>query len=165
LGLALAKRYLEKMGGSLLVDSIKGVGTTFTFTLPLSHSISRKNSSSKKEIKTSRILMLDDSGDSFELLKAFLKNTHIIDVYNFRDFKFDFINEKEYKAIVFDVNQNHWDQSLIICKELKRSDPYGRPIIVISSEFSDEKISEFYRAGANKFLIKPFTKTQLLQAI
>ena len=36
LGLALAKRYLEKMGGSLLVDSIKGVGTTFTLTLPLS---------------------------------------------------------------------------------------------------------------------------------
>jgi signal transduction histidine kinase len=36
LGLALAKRYLEKMGGSLLVDSIKGVGSTFTLTLPLS---------------------------------------------------------------------------------------------------------------------------------
>jgi PAS domain S-box-containing protein len=36
LGLALAKRYLEKMGGSLLVDSIKGVGSTFTLTIPLS---------------------------------------------------------------------------------------------------------------------------------
>ena len=36
LGLALAKRYLEKLGGSLLVDSLKGVGSTFTFTLPLS---------------------------------------------------------------------------------------------------------------------------------
>jgi len=36
LGLALAKRYLEKMGGSLLVDSIKGVGSTFTLILPLS---------------------------------------------------------------------------------------------------------------------------------
>ncbi len=36
LGLALSKRYLEKMGGSLLVDSIKGVGSTFTFTLPIS---------------------------------------------------------------------------------------------------------------------------------
>jgi signal transduction histidine kinase len=36
LGLALAKRYLEKMGGSILVDSIKGVGSTFTLTLPLS---------------------------------------------------------------------------------------------------------------------------------
>lgn len=36
LGLALAKRYIEKMGGSLLADSIKGVGTTFTFTIPLS---------------------------------------------------------------------------------------------------------------------------------
>jgi signal transduction histidine kinase len=40
LGLALAKRYLEKMGGSLLVDSIKGVGSTFTLILPLSQKIS-----------------------------------------------------------------------------------------------------------------------------
>lgn len=35
LGLALAKKYIEKINGSILVDTIKGVGTTFTFTLPL----------------------------------------------------------------------------------------------------------------------------------
>ncbi len=35
LGLAISKKYIEKMGGSLIVDSIKGVGSTFTFTLPL----------------------------------------------------------------------------------------------------------------------------------
>lgn len=35
LGLALSKKYIEKINGSILVDTIKGVGTTFTFTLPL----------------------------------------------------------------------------------------------------------------------------------
>ncbi len=41
LGLALAKRYIEKLGGSLLVDSIKGVGSTFSFTLPLSENLNQ----------------------------------------------------------------------------------------------------------------------------
>lgn len=36
LGLALAKKYIEKIDGSILVDTIKGVGTTFTIAIPLS---------------------------------------------------------------------------------------------------------------------------------
>jgi signal transduction histidine kinase len=35
LGLALTKRYLELMNGEIKVESKKGVGTTFTFRLPL----------------------------------------------------------------------------------------------------------------------------------
>ncbi|MCX8056177.1 MAG: PAS domain-containing sensor histidine kinase [Ignavibacteria bacterium] len=35
LGLALTKRYLDLINSSITVDSVKGVGSTFTFTLPL----------------------------------------------------------------------------------------------------------------------------------
>jgi len=35
LGLALTKRYLDLINSSITVDSVKGVGTTFTFTLPI----------------------------------------------------------------------------------------------------------------------------------
>jgi signal transduction histidine kinase len=51
LGLALAKRYIEKMGGSLLVDSIKGVGSTFTFTLPLTNLISKSEEKHTRHLK------------------------------------------------------------------------------------------------------------------
>lgn len=79
LGLALAKRYIEKLGGSLLVDSIKGVGSTFTFTLPLSHSKMIPVLSGQEEVaRTNKILMIDSSGDTFELVKAYLKNSHTV---------------------------------------------------------------------------------------
>jgi len=164
LGLALAKKYLEKMGGSLLVDSIKGVGSTFTFTLPLSHK-KQKQENGAGENNLAKIFMLDDSSDSYELLKAFLKNDYEIESHNFRDFKFESIKEKNFVAIIFDVNQSHWEQSILICKDLKLNDPYNRPVIIISSEYSNEKISKFYSAGASKFLVKPFSKSDLIKTL
>lgn len=165
LGLALAKKYIEKLGGSLLVDSIKGVGTTFTFTLPLSQNIHIDDAKFKDNGSRKEILMLDNNGESFELIKAFLKNTHDIKVFSLRDFKIDIVLNGNYRVVVFDVNPNLWTQSLLICKDIKNNDPYKRPIIIFSSESIDSRISEFYQAGADKFLIKPFSKSELLKAL
>ena len=165
LGLALSKKYIEKMGGSLLVDSIKGVGSTFTFTLPLSQNKKKLSNASgiKKDLK--RILMLDDSNESSELLRAFLKNEYQIEVHSLRDFKLDLINQKDHGIIIFDVNHAHWSQSLIICKDLKKHDSLKRPLIILSNEFIEEKVREFYEAGADKFIIKPFSKNKLMKTI
>ncbi|MFO7446185.1 MAG: ATP-binding protein [Ignavibacteriaceae bacterium] len=166
LGLALAKRYIEKMGGSLLVDSIKGVGSTFTFTLPLSVSNNEKKTETEVNDSFNKIFMIDDSSETYDLLNAFLKNNYVIDSCSFQDFNFDLVKgEKKYRAIILDVNQNRWDQNIKICKELKNNDPHKRPLIVISSEFIDNKIKEFYEAGANKFLVKPFSKKELVNAL
>ena len=149
LGLALAQKYIEKLGGSLLVDSIKGVGTTFTFTLPLSQNISHdEDKKSSQDNGKKDILVLDNTGESYELLKAFLKSSHNVKVYSLREFKIDTILNGDYGVIIFDVNPNHWTQSLIICKDLKKNDPYKRPIIILSSESIDSRIEEFYHAGA-----------------
>ncbi|MFZ0455876.1 MAG: ATP-binding protein [Ignavibacteriaceae bacterium] len=167
LGLALSKRYLEKMGGSLLVDSIKGVGTTVTFTLPLSpgHTKKKKIPEGDKKVHLKKILMLDDSSDSYGLINAFLKKSFEIEVYNFGDFQLEMLNKKDYRIIVFDVNPNRWNESVEICKEIKNYDSYNRPLIIISSEFAGDRIREFYEAGADKFLVKPFSKNELVKSL
>lgn len=167
LGLALAKRYFERMGGSLLVDSIKGVGSTFTFTLPLSANFSKVDNASKdlSNVNMKKILMLDDSSESYELLSAYLKRSHIIEAHNFREFKLEFMSKTDFDVIIFDVNQGHWEQSLIICRDLKKHDPLKRPIIIISSEFLDDRIQQFYDAGADKFIVKPFAKNVLIKTL
>ena len=167
LGLALSKRYLEKMGGSLLVDSIKGVGSTITFTLPLSpeHSKSKNVPETDKKVHLKRILMLDDSSDSYGLINAFLKKNFEIEVFNFGDFEFEMLNKKDYRIFVLDVNPNRWNESIEMCKEIKNYDSYNRPLIVISSEFAGDRIREFYEAGADKFLVKPFSKNELIKSL
>jgi signal transduction histidine kinase len=167
LGLALSKRYIEKMGGSLLVDSIKGVGTTFTFTLPLAKQ-ERVTHIEKKPEETngvSKILMLDDAGESYDLIKAFLKGDYDISVYNYRNFSEELVNEKDYKLIVFDITKNFWDRGLDLCKRVKKNDLANRPVVILSSEFINEKIQQFYNAGADEFLVKPFTKSDLVNLI
>uniref|UniRef100_A0A7V2ZHQ2 histidine kinase n=1 Tax=Ignavibacterium album TaxID=591197 RepID=A0A7V2ZHQ2_9BACT len=167
LGLALAKRYLEKVGGSLLVDSIKGVGSTFTFTLPLT-STSKIKYDDKEETEilyANKILMLDNIGETYELIRAFLKKDYQIVNYTLRDFKIELTRDNTFSHVVFDVEKNFWQQAILICKDIKKNDPYKRPIIVISSEFIEEKIREFYNAGANKFLIKPFGKSELVKVL
>jgi len=167
LGLALAKRYLEKVGGSLLVDSIKGVGSTFTFTLPLTASgrIKFDDKEESEILASNKILMLDNVGETYELIRAFLKKDYQVINYTLRDFRIELTGDNSFSHIVFDVEKSFWQQAILICKDIKKNDPYKRPIIIISSEFIEEKIREFYNAGANKFLIKPFGKSELVKVL
>lgn len=165
LGLALAKKYIEKLGGSLLVDSIKGVGSTFTFTLPLSVSMKKKIIPDDTSFNQSSILMLDESGEISDLIRAFLKKDFQIITHDIRNFKIDFLKDTNFGIVIFDVNKNFWQQGIIICKDIKSNDPMKRPVIIISSEFMDERISKFMEAGADKYLIKPFTKNELIDAL
>ncbi len=166
LGLALAKRYIEKLGGSLLVDSIKGVGSTFTFTLPLSHSKINLLLNGQDEVaRTNKIFMIDNSGETFELVKAFLKNSYDVISTTIRDFKLEKVQDGSFSHFIFDVDKNYWQQGILICRDIKRQDPFKRPIIIISSEYIEEKIKEFYTAGATKFLVKPFGKLDLTKII
>jgi DNA-binding response OmpR family regulator len=67
--------------------------------------------------------------------------------------------------IILDVPKNLWDDCLQLVQQIKYSDPYKRPVLVLSSEFMHEKISQFHQAGVDKFLVKPFAKNDLLTAI
>ncbi len=166
LGLALSKRYIEKMGGSLLVDSIKGVGSTFSFTLPLSAGSTKKGRSTggdKKE-DLSGILMIDDLSESFDLLSAFLKNSYSLINHNLKSFNLGILDSSNFNFVIIDVNQSQWDQCLKLTKEIKQHDPLKRPIIIISNEYVDDKIKQFYDTGISKFIVKPFSKNILLRA-
>lgn len=162
LGLALSKKYIERLGGSLLVDSIKGVGTTVTFTLPLSANDQQTNEGKNG---TKKILMLDDTNDSSELVNAYLKRAFSLEIQDPYIMNYDVLDKKDYRAILFDVYQNKWDESLFICREIKHKDQYSRPVIIISSEFEGNKIREFYEAGADKFIVKPFSKNDLIKSL
>ena len=167
LGLAIAKRYLEKMGGSLIVDSIKGVGSTFTFTLPLAKraEITELESIAQKTNGVSKILMLDDSGDSYPLIKAFLKDNYDVNLYSQEEFNTGLISDEKFSAFIFDVTVNYWDKGLSLVKSVRSNETSRIPILILSSEFLKEKIQQFHNAGADEFLVKPFAKGELIRTV
>jgi PAS domain S-box-containing protein len=167
LGLALSKKYVEKMGGSILVDSIKGVGTTLTVTLPLSKDQFHEPSElpASQGVDFNKIYMFDDTKESYNLIKVFLRDRYEFENHSFDDYDVDFVKKDYFSIIILDVPKNLWDKCLEMVKEIKDNDPYKRPILILSSEFMHDKISTFYQSGADKFLVKPFSKNELLLSI
>ena len=156
------------MGGSLLVDSIKGVGSTFTFTLPLSKASSIINvpvpvKTDNKVVK--KILVVDDTQESYELLKAFIKDKFETQVVNFKEFNESLLKDDNFNLLVFDVAKNQWEKGLSLCKQIKSNDTSNLPILILSSEFMRDKIQMYLEAGANEFLVKPFAKNEIIRTI
>ncbi len=164
LGLALAKRYLEKMGGSLLVDSIKGVGSTFTFTLPIAQQILKPGPKEKNNRNESlkKVLVLDSSDDTFTLLAAFLKNVYLVSSASLDNLNIEDLVQSDAGIFILNVEKNQWDKCLNICKDIKSGDELKRPVIILSNEYLEAKKKLFYNAGADKFVVKPFTKKDLI---
>jgi len=167
LGLAISKKYVERMGGSLIVDSIKGVGTTFTFTLPLAKEkeTERFKKVAQKSNGVSKILMLDYSGDSYPLIKAFLKDNFEVNLVTSQEFSSGLATAEDFSAIIFDVTVNYWNRGIDLVKKVRKNKDRKIPIVILSSEFLQEKIQQFRSAGADEFLVKPFAKTELVSLI
>ena len=167
LGLALSKKYVEKMGGSILVDSIKGVGTTLTVTLPLSKDQFHEPSElpAVVGIDFNKIYMFDDTEESYNLIKVFLRDKFEFENHKFDNYNIEFVKDDYFSIIILDVPKNLWDKSLEMVREIKDNDPFKRPVLVLSSEFMHDKIAKFYQSGADKFLVKPFSKNDLLVSV
>lgn len=167
LGLAITKRYIEKLGGSLILDSIKGVGTTFTITLPLSGKIKKKDAHNLIPglSESKKILMLDELNETSELVKIFLKDFAELSTHRLDNFFNHLIKNDEYQLVILDINLNQWNDGLLLCGEIKNNDPFSRPIFIMSGETDRNKINEFIKAGASKFITKPFTRVDLIESL
>ncbi|MBB3032504.1 response regulator [Alteriqipengyuania lutimaris] len=115
---------------------------------------------------TKRILTVDDSASMRMLLKASLtKQGFHIETADDGEHGLSRMSEVAPDLLITDINMPKMDGFELI--EAVRSMPQfrGTPILVLSTEFSDEKKARARSAGATGWITKPFDPDKLGAAI
>ena len=175
LGMAITKRLVELMGGSILAESVKGEGTTFTVTLTLGESDRKDvrddsgsdNGPAKADeernagLSGCRVLLAEDVAINAEIIIMVLSQAGInvdhaengrVAVEKFRD-----SGEWYYDAILMDMRMPEMDglEATKTIRAMDRADAAKIPVIALTANAFEEDVKRSLQAGLDAHLSKP----------
>lgn len=172
LGLAISKSYVEMLGGTISVETKEGLGSTFTFRIPLVYS----HTASIEEEKVHEIvnynlgneeivLVAEDDNINFKLIEKLLK------IFNFK-----VLRAKDGLEAVEICQTNEEIDLVFMDIKMPNLDGYGAfqkirefnktlPIIAQTSYSFPEEVDKIKTLGFNDFISKPLEKERLYDLI
>jgi two-component system, chemotaxis family, chemotaxis protein CheY len=115
---------------------------------------------------TRTILTVDDSTSMRQMVKATLESAGygVVEAANGQE-ALDFARDNPVDLVISDVNMPRMDGITLIC-ELRQLPGYRlTPMLMLTTESSQEKKMEGKRAGATGWIVKPFNPVQLLETL
>ena len=177
LGMAITKKYVDMMGGSIAVESKKGVGATFTVEIPLELPEQVIPSEQKqhlhKDLTGIHVLMAEDNDLNAELATIMLEDAGMI-VTRASDGKevvdlFKNNPRGTYDLILMDIMMPNMDghqaAKTIRALGIERSDAVTIPIIALSANAFIDDIQESLDSGMNDHISKPINREELIDTI
>lgn len=172
LGLAISKSYVEMLSGSISVESKEGLGSTFTFSIPLIYADDETGELLKTELienyslgNEEIVLVAEDDNINFKLIEKLLK------IFNFK-----VIRAKDGLEAVEICKTNHEIDLVFMDIKMPNLDGYGAfekirefnkeiPIIAQTSYSFPEEVQKIQNLGFNDFISKPLDKELLYDLI
>ncbi|MBV1688793.1 response regulator [Novosphingobium sp. G106] len=116
--------------------------------------------------ETTRILTVDDSASMRALLNHALSNNGF-DVVQAEDGieALEWLATNEADVVITDINMPRLDGFGLIERLRGGSRHRDRPILVLTTESSDEKKARARQAGATGWIVKPFDTEKLIAAV
>lgn len=168
LGLPICKNLIEMQNGNLSVTSQENIGTTFTFSLTyrkgdktdiIPDDLGHIDSTKLKGVK---VLLVDDDSVNRLLGKTILEKLNCaFDIANHGKEAIIKLKEKKYDIILLDIHMpdiNGIDVAKFLRKEKRDK---STKIIAVTAAVMKDDVKNYYKAGINDFLIKPFKEIHL----
>ena len=178
LGMPISKKYVELMGGTITVDSRKGVGTTFTVEIPMELTNAEKVEKTKplvqhNGLKGIKVLLAEDNDLNAELATILLEDlgmtvTRAADGQEVVDL-FAEHPAGTYDIILMDIMMpkmdGHQAAKAIRAMYADRPDAEEIPIIALSANAFSEDVQASLDAGMNGHVSKPLNMEEVTKVI
>ena len=177
LGMAITKKYVDMMGGSIAVESKKGVGDTFTVEIPMELPEQVIPSEQKQHLHRDltgiHVLMAEDNDLNAELATIILEEAgmtvtrasdgkEVVDLFKNHP-------RGTYDLILMDIMMPNMDghqaAKAIRALGIERSDAVTIPIIALSANAFIDDIQESLDSGMNDHISKPINIEELIDTI
>ena len=177
LGMAITKKHIDMMGGSIAVESKKGVGTTFTVEIPLELTEqviqSKQKQPPHRDLTGVHVLMAEDNDLNAELATIILEEAgmtvtrasdgkEVVDLFKNHP-------RDTYDLILMDIMMPNMDghqaTKAIRALGIERSDAVTIPIIALSANAFIDDIQASLNSGMNDHISKPINMEELIDTI
>ena len=170
LGLAICKRLVDLMKGEIGVDSEKGVGSTFWFTLSLpSTQIADtvERNVARVAIGARQILVVEDVTINQDLVRQILEaGGHTVDVVGNGTEAIMAVQDMDYDLVLMDVQMPYLD-GLAATRTIRGLSHPCRsvPIVAMTANVLPEQTVIAREAGMNDVIHKPFSAAQIFNTL
>lgn len=172
LGLTICKHLVELQNGTISVQSDVGAGSHFTIMIPYKKTDEKNLEVEERDkidisiLANLKILLVDDDNVNRLLGKTILENFRCnTDTACSGQEAIEKISHKKYDIILLDIHMpeiSGIDVANYIRKDMNDNDTI---IIAVTAAVMKKDILQYYKAGMNDYLVKPFKELNLFNKI
>ncbi len=174
LGLAITKRLVTELNGTIQVSSEKNVGSQFIITLPIEPSrkienIEESTQQDKEVLKMDKlhVLLVDDDRVQLAMISEMLRlKKNRVEVEDNPQNVLSILRNKTFDILFIDIQMPYMNGFSLVksIRDSHLSNTDHVPIVALSGK-SDIKQNDIKNAGFTDFLMKPFSSSELYSII